>query len=787
MGIHRRRARRSQIAVAGTVAVLASAGSAFALQGLPPGGQVNNDPAAGINPALSVNGGEPTNADVVGGALTAGKVAVPWSIFRQGTSGHDQIFSRSFAGGAWTTRGNGTVGGLSSSSPTFSGSLNFDQGQDGEAPAIDFAGAGRTVPWATWYEDTTAFGGKKQIFASRFDNTGDANQGKWLFSGQARTSGAVPVPSLNINTGQDAENPSVAGGSAVDPTKPGPWVAWQETSTANGKDQIFVSRPEGPGMANCDGVTPAGVADISGHVPAIGGFCFQQTGIPRVGSPALDPSLNIDPARDGIEPDIAFTGAQDSVPWVVWYETGTPGTGLQGPNGMVFAAKGVSDGVGANGGFHWVSVGNGGQGNLDASVNGAGTCAHSLAEEQACSLNISPTADAEDPQVASGTMNPANPTVPWVVWDEDTGGHHQVFVSRLVGTGAAARFVPVNGGQSISPAGVDSGRADITFSGNTPYVTFRTVVGGTSTETVGHFVNATNPTFVVDQSGIATTPLAQADVRAPISSGCTANPFNADGATCQGGALGTPFFLFTNGTSPLSLFADAYQPDVPVTGTASAVGQTTATISGSVNPEGARTSVSFQFGTTTAYGQTTAAQTTGPDNSADAFSAALTGLPAGTPIHYRAVATSDFGTQVGSDQTLTTQATHVHPGKASAGHARVSGNTVSVPISCKGDTSCRVSLKLTVTETLRGHKLIAVSARKAKVTHKTVVLGTASATIKAGRTTTVRISLNRSGRRLLSARHKLTAKLTVTQGRRTVSTQKVTFKAPKHHRGRKGH
>src|SRR6201996_1278517 len=138
MGIHRRRLGRSRIALAGTVAVLASAGSAYALQGLPPGGQVNNDPAAGINPALSVSGEDPTTADVVGGALTAGKVAVPWSIFRQteASGAKDQIFSRSFAGGAWTTRGSGTVGGRSSADPTFSGSLNFDKGQDGEAPAI---------------------------------------------------------------------------------------------------------------------------------------------------------------------------------------------------------------------------------------------------------------------------------------------------------------------------------------------------------------------------------------------------------------------------------------------------------------------------------------------------------------------------------------------------------------------------------------------------------------------------------------------------------------------------
>ncbi|MGH2893249.1 MAG: hypothetical protein ACRDPM_08270, partial [Solirubrobacteraceae bacterium] len=514
-------------------------------------------------------------------------------------------------------------------------------------------------------------------------------------------------------------------------------------------------------------------------------------GIDRV---AGDHSLNVDPARAGIEPDIAFTGASDTVPWVAWYETGTPGAGLQGPNGMVFAAKGVAN-ASADGGVEWQAFGNGGTGVLDTSAGGLGSCSDTLAHEAGCSLNISSTADAEDPRVASGTMNSANPTVPWVAWDEASGGHQQVFVSRLVGAGAAARFVPVSNGQPISQAtNADATRPDITFSGNTPYVTWRVTdaTTGETTATVGHFVNAANPTFVVDKSG---TPITRTDtpddVREPISSGCTANPFNADGASCQGGAVGTPFFLFTNGTNPLSLFADAYQPDAPVTGAASGVGQATATVSGSVNPEGARASVSFQFGTTTTYGQTTPAQTTGADNAADAFSAALTGLPAGTTIHYRAQATSDFGTQVGADQTLTTQSPLVVPGKASVGHARVSGRTVAVPITCTGDTSCRVSLKLTVTERFRGHKLIAVSARKAKVTHKTVVLGAKSATVRAGHKATVRISLNRRGRKLLAARHKLKAKLTVTRriaGRnRTLSTQKVAFKAPKHRVGHGGH
>ncbi|MGZ4311971.1 MAG: hypothetical protein ACXVR1_07685, partial [Solirubrobacteraceae bacterium] len=94
MGIQRRRLGRSTVALAGTVAVLAGASSAVALQGLPPGVQVNNDPGAGINPALDVSGGDPANADVVGGALTAGKPAVPWAVFRQTEAGgaHDQIF-----------------------------------------------------------------------------------------------------------------------------------------------------------------------------------------------------------------------------------------------------------------------------------------------------------------------------------------------------------------------------------------------------------------------------------------------------------------------------------------------------------------------------------------------------------------------------------------------------------------------------------------------------------------------------------------------------------------------
>ena len=50
--------------------------------------------------------------------------------------------------------------------------------------------------------------------------------------GQQDRAPAHKVPSLNINTNREAENPSVAGGAAVVGNDPVPWVAWQEKDGA---------------------------------------------------------------------------------------------------------------------------------------------------------------------------------------------------------------------------------------------------------------------------------------------------------------------------------------------------------------------------------------------------------------------------------------------------------------------------------------------------------------------------------------------------------------------------
>ena len=93
------------------------------------------------------------------------------------------------------------------------------------------------------------------------------------------------------------------------------------------------------------------------------------------------------------------------------------------------------------------------------------------------------------------------------------------------------------------------------------------------------------------------------------------------------------------------------------TGPAGAVSDNSATLSGSVNPNGAPTSYRFEYGTTTAYGATTPATDAGSGAGAVAAGATVSGLSPGTTYHYRVVATNAGGVTHGADQT----AHHRHP------------------------------------------------------------------------------------------------------------------------------
>jgi hypothetical protein len=76
-------------------------------------------------------------------------------------------------------------------------------------------------------------------------------------------------------------------------------------------------------------------------------------------------------------------------------------------------------------------------------------------------------------------------------------------------------------------------------------------------------------------------------------------------------------------------------------------------------------------------------------------------------------------------------------------------------------------VKLIVVETLRGRKVIAVSAAR----RRTVTIGRARLTLTNGGSATLRLVLNQAGRRLLARFHRFKAELVVSQSGTVVFTR----------------
>jgi hypothetical protein len=132
-----------------------------------------------------------------------------------------------------------------------------------------------------------------------------------------------------------------------------------------------------------------------------------------------------------------------------------------------------------------------------------------------------------------------------------------------------------------------------------------------------------------------------------------------------------------------------------------------------------------------------------------------------------------------SEANASLTATH-GSGAASVAKIRISGTSAKVTIKCKGTTgqTCGMRLTMSVTETLRGNKVIRVTAGKTR--KKTIVVGKAKKTIPAGRTVTVKVSLNSKAKHLLRRFHKLRVKLVVREQSTTIKTKKLTFTSKKH-------
>ena len=106
--------------------------------------------------------------------------------------------------------------------------------------------------------------------------------------------------------------------------------------------------------------------------------------------------------------------------------------------------------------------------------------------------------------------------------------------------------------------------------------------------------------------------------------------------------------------APAAATAAPAKPEVR-TGAAANVAQTTATLTGRVNPNERATTWYFEYGTTSLYGGRTPDVTTGPTNRFAAVAADIAALAPATRYHYRLVARNARGPVKGPDRTFRTK------------------------------------------------------------------------------------------------------------------------------------
>ena len=314
------------------------------------------------------------------------------------------------------------------------------------------------------------------------------------------------------------------------------------------------------------------------------------------------------------------------------------------------------------------------------------------------------TAFTETSATVGGTVNPNGQTTTWHVEYGRSTSYGSQTDSVGAGSGTAAanvsttitglapgttyhyRFVaanasgPTNGADgtfttagSAAPAAVTAPASSL----STNSVTLNGTVNPNGRATSWFFEYGTSTSYgsrtPAQNAGSGTSPV---DVAAPVGGLTTGRVYHFRlVATNDAGS----------GRGADQTFTLVAAPSVN-TGSASSISATSATLHGTVDPNGQEASWHFEYGTTTSYGASTAAQGAGSGTSSRSVSAPVDGLVPGTTYHYRLVAANASGTTAGADRTFVTVGAPVAV-TGSAQAVGVSGATLTGSVDPKTHTT----------------------------------------------------------------------------------------------------